>query len=174
METKIYIVIAVFSSIIFLYKLVMLISIGDGADIEMDGDSSGESFELVSLQSIMTFLMSFGWSALAFRSEFELPVRIALPSAVIIAFLFAYLFSLALYKLKKLSSDELSDIIIPVGTVAEVYVSIPVEGNGSGKIKVNYHGQTRYLTAFSDGEALDTSTSVVITKSYPLTVKENN
>lgn len=176
MEYKIYFGIAIVSTVIFLTKLVLLMTVGDGADTEMDfhDDFDGsDSFDLLSVQSVMAFLMSFSWSVLAFRKEFGMEKAQAILVAVAVAFVMAYLFSYALFKLKKLSSEEVGDVQIPEDTVVEVYSNIPKKDKGYGQVKVLHHGKTYYLKAYSEDVEYKTKSLVKVSKSNPLTVKEN-
>lgn len=170
METVL-LIIAGISSAIFGYKLFMLMFIGDGADLnsDIDADGGSDSFDLLSLQSVMTFLMSFSWASLAFIHElgFSIWESVGLGSVVGVLFTVAFMFSL--YKMKKLASPPVSNIIIPIGTICEVYSTIPASGDG--KVKVTHNGQIRYLKAYSEDKEYPTGSVVKVTKSYPLTIK---
>jgi hypothetical protein len=178
MEFNIYWGIAIVSTVVFSIKLILLVTIGDGADMDIDvgidDDMGGsDSFELLSIQSIMSFLMIFSWSVLAFRTDFQMNRLPAISLASALAFIGSYLFSLALYKFKNLSSGEVEPFELPEGTVAEVYSNIPKKDKGYGEIKVNYQGKTHYLKAYSADVEYKTKSIVKVTKSHPLTIKEN-
>lgn len=172
METVL-LIIAGISSAVFGYKLFMLMFVGDGADLNTDVDADGgsDSFDLLSLQSVMTFLMSFSWASLAFIHELGFSLWESVGLGAVVGALFTVAFMLSLYKMKKLASPPVSNVIIPEGTVCEVYSTVPASGVGDGKVKVSHNGQIRYLKAYSEDKEYPTGSIVKVTKSYPLTIK---
>lgn len=179
METNIYLYTAVGATTVFVVKLLMMLFVGDGVDTDLDGDLSddvngAESFELISLQSVMTFLMIFGWTALAFRNEFMMSKAQTILGSSGVGLVGAYLFSLAVFKLKKLTTEEVKALDLKEGMTGEVYSNIPKKNNGYGQVKIKVSGQVRYLNAYSEENEIKTGSTVSITKTNPLTVKKEN
>ncbi len=152
---KVYWIIAVPSTLIFLIQLVMLL-IGGGADtpdFDADGDFPGDhgaGIDIFSVKSIITFLMFFGWTGLAAISKgFDAWWSIGLLSFVVglvMMVLSAWLFWM-LFKLQGSGNVELVDSI---GKVAEVYITIPAKKKSSGKIQIALSGSIRTLDAVTE------------------------
>ena len=63
----------------------------------------------------------------------------------------------------KLSEDNTFKLDNTVGKVGSVYLSIPEERSGSGKVQVSVNGTTHELDAITSGERIPSGNMVKIT-----------
>lgn len=181
META-YIICAVLGGTLLLCQfLLTLLGIGDGHDVDHGdvgghdadaghdvdhgGDPGHEAMALfvsmLSFRTLMAALTFFGIvGIIGCRQEWD-PVFTfgsALFAGALALFLVAWLMK-GLYSLK---SDGTVRIERSVGTPATVYLSIPANKAGVGKIQVPVQGRTMEYLAVTAGEALPTGSKVVV------------
>ena len=95
---KIYYYIALFSTILFVLKLVLFATVGGDTEVAADFNSEVDtdcSFNFISIQSVIAFFMGFGWMGYSALKQFELSQLISFGAAfgvgIIFMFLTAYL-----------------------------------------------------------------------------------
>ncbi len=152
---QIFACIAIPSTLILLIQTVLLLigigGEGDGdADGDLDGDVDGDvddgidggddGLALFSVRGIMSMLAVMGWSAMALL-ETPLPslvsILISVALGVLILFLLAYVMKL-IYKLQNSGNIDLGNA---VGKMAQVYIPIPPNGSGAGKVHLTIQEQ---------------------------------
>ncbi len=166
---------ALVGTILFLIRLVMLLvggaHIGDlhageihvGSAGDHHGDP-GEAFKALSLQSIVAFLMGFGWAGFgAFRgSQLSMMPSIAIGVAGGVGMV--WLLGIMLKGMYDLQSSGNVDIHAAVGQEGDVYLTVPPKGEGRGQVRVTLQERQRIWNAITEGEALPTSTRVRVTR----------
>ncbi|MBE6560731.1 MAG: hypothetical protein E7662_06370 [Ruminococcaceae bacterium] len=151
---RVYALIAVPSTLILIVQTVMLfLGIGvddDGIDltgndqIDTPGDGGADGLALFSVRGIMAMLCVGGWSGLAmYASGVNRPVTIIISLICGTAALFAiaYLMKAAM----KLQSNGVIDLGTAIGKTGRVYIPIPANSQGSGKITLTI--QERFIEA---------------------------
>lgn len=143
---------AVVASVAFCIQTVMLF-IGFDADADFSGgdvDFDADGLNLVSVKTIVCFLLGFGWTGVMLYPEMDDKKIVAL-IAVAVGVVFMMLIALLLKQVLKLSKDNTFTTEHVVDAVAEVYLRIP-GGKEHGKITVSHEGSTHELLAFADEE----------------------
>jgi len=174
--------IALIFTILFLIQFVLsVIGLGVDSDLDvsghLDADLHGDvphdysvdpSFTLFSVRSIIAFFTFFGWvGVIALSSGLGTVLAMVLAvSAGLIAMVFV---AVILYQLIKLSEEGTVNIDEALGKYAEVYIPIPEERTGTGKVMVEFEHRSMELDAITEGHRLATGTTVYILKVY-----ENN
>ena len=154
---KIYWVVALISSVIFVILLIMTLLGGDAEDFDggdvdadIDGDT-GIGFQFLSFKNLMGFLTIFGWSGIASLdggfSKF-LTVVISVCCGLLMMFVMATLF----YFLGKLQSSGTLKLKNALNQVGEVYLTIGANRSKIGKVSVTVQGTLRELEALTDEE----------------------
>ena len=162
-----YWVMAGVASIVFIIQAVMTF-VGFDADTDMDasgGDSDfdSEGFHLISVKTIICFLLGFGWTGVLFWDDIESPWLLAL-LATLIGFAFMSLIAYLLFLVMKLDKDNSFRIEQTIGQKGEVYLTIPAGGNQTGKVMVSVNGSMHELEAkTNDAEKIPTGEMVRIT-----------
>ncbi len=151
---KVYWIIAVPSTIVFLIQLILLFVGGDSdTDIDIDDISleHGAGMDIFSVKSIVSFLMFFGWSGLA-AAEGGLnafgALLISFTAGLIMMLLTAWLFMMLI----RLQANGIMKTETAIGSSGEVYLTIPPKKTGSGKVQIVVQGTLRTLDAVTDAD----------------------
>ncbi len=127
-----------------------------------DTDSAGNvPFELFTLRNFVNFILGLGWGGIALYPHFG-EVGAVVGGAIIGIVLVA----LVLYMFKWLSGMTQSGNLVlsnAIGAQGSVYLTIPAEGKGRGKVHISVQGSLRELDAISKGEAISTGMNVKVT-----------
>lgn len=173
---QIYWILAACSSIIFLIQAIMTF-IGFDADSDVDianapdaipdsGDASfdADGFHLISVKSVICFILGFGWSGVLFWNSIPNRAVLALVAFLVgLAFMAAIAF--LMFQIMKLNRDNTFRVEQVIGLVADVYLRIPASHTESGKIQVSLNGSMHELEAYTDAtEAIPTGAKVRITE----------
>lgn len=157
--------VAMITSIIFLVQ-TLLTFIGsdahDGMSADFDGnlDHVDAPFQLFSLRNLINFLLGFGWTGVAFfESISNKMVLLGLATTVGIGFVF--LFFLLIKQILKLTEDNTFKIENLKGKTGEVYINIPKEKSGRGKILISTNGTNHELDAMTLSHTMIPSSSMV-------------
>ncbi len=175
---------AIVGTVFFLLRMGMLLlggddaldggdagDMGDMGDLDVDVSPEAEplddggtdhAFKIISIQSIGAFLMGAGWAGLgAYRGSgmsLEASLAIAVLGGVVMIWLFLWLMK-GVYDLQ--SSGNVS-IRQTIGLEAEVYVRVPGQRAGSGRVRVVMDDRMRMYTAVTDGDTLERGTKIRI------------
>ncbi len=163
---KIYWAIAIVSSIVFLIQtIVSLIGIGDfETDLDVGGgdgmDSSGFS-DLLSMRNAINFLLGLGWSGVCFYDRISNGFILGLVS-IIFGLAFVAIFIYVFKKMMKLESNGAFDINTAIGKTCDVYLRIPANRAGTGKVQISFNGSVQELDAVTDGEMIPSGSKVTV------------
>jgi|GEM_PF-259641 len=160
-------VLAICGTSVFLGRLVLLMfghHAGDlHADVHLGGQGAdqhadpGEAFKLLSLQSIAAMAMGFGWGGLAALKGSGL----ALPGSLLVAAAcgagMVWLLAVLLKALHDLHSSGNINIVDAVGREGDVYVSVPVAGQGEGQVRITIGTRQRIYNATSADVSIPTN-----------------
>lgn len=155
-------------SLIFLIQTVMTfmgVDSADGAEADFDGDLTGGEapFQLFSLRNLINFLLGFSWTGISFYSSISSPTVLVV-LALIVGCGFVYVFFLIIRQLKKLAEDNSFNIQNAMGKTAEVYLSIPGNKKGAGKVMVSVKGAFHELSAMTENDSIPTGTVVKVVR----------
>ncbi len=147
------------------------IDIIDAPDMDTDVDISAAEaiegtsmFAYFSVKNMIMFFAVFGWIGIVCaRAGFPKfwTALVAVLAGIIAATIFALIFRL-LYKLGE--SGTITSYASTVGTVGKVYLPIPAERGGTGKVQIIVHSSLREIDAITDGDELPTGVQVKVTK----------
>lgn len=159
-------VITIPATVIFLILLALTI-FGSDADVDVDTDvdgdiSDGDSipFQFLSLKNIVAFFAVFGWSGIGFINA-GLPSWLVILIAFICGLLMMLLMASLFYFMSKLAESGTLNMKNAVGKLGEVYLVIPGNRAGIGKVQLNVQGSLRTLDAITD-DAENILTSSII------------
>ena len=163
---KVYWVIAIPSTVLLLIQLILTIIGGDvDADIDtepnIDADVEGDTgFGVFSFKSILGFFTIFAWAGLACIDSglgLFLTFLISGIAGTIMMFLVSYL----MYYLTRMHESGTMVMDNAIDKTGEVYLRIPAERQGVGKVQVNIQGSFRELDALTD-DAIEIPTGSLI------------
>ncbi|GAB5464588.1 MAG: hypothetical protein Kapaf2KO_00240 [Candidatus Kapaibacteriales bacterium] len=158
-------------SLIFIVQFVMAIAgIGDSSDFDTDLDTEFDSesadalsstFDPFTIKNLINFLLGFGWGGISFHSVFGsgiLTIIAAAASGIVFVLAFFYILKM----IHKLSEDNSFSVTKSIDSQGEVYLSIPPEMNGTGKVLVNVNGSMKELKAKTVFEKLTPGTKIKV------------
>jgi membrane protein implicated in regulation of membrane protease activity len=135
----------------------------DATDMPLSGDRSFSALKLFTFQGILAFLASFSWiSILCISGGVEAVIASAVGLAIGVLMMFAVAKLIEL--LMKLSDDGTVDFNNAVGVRAVVYIPIPGDLAGEGKVMAEFQGAEREcdaITALPD--TIPTGAEVIVT-----------
>ena len=122
---------------------------------------TGGAIQLFTIRNMINFLLGIGWGGVCFWNV--IPNRFLLAAvALLCGCLLVTAFLFMFRKLMKLESNGAFDIHEAVGQVATVYIRIPADRSGQGKVQVSFGGSVQELPALTDGEAIPSGAQVRI------------
>lgn len=156
--------VAIPTTIFFLIQTVMtFIGSEVSDDLETDFDGGDTPFQLFSLRNLINFLLGFSWTGITFYSLIENKILLTI-LAVVVGCLFVYLFFLVIRVLMRLAEDNSFQITETIGKTAEVYLPIPQQKSGRGKVLLSIRGTIRELDAMTENERISANSIVKIVK----------
>lgn len=164
---QIFWVIAIPATVIFLVLLAMTIFGGDvsDSDVTTDVDSTladGDSipFQFLSLKNIVAFFTVFGWSGIGFINAGMAPWLVVVLAAIC-GLLMMLAMAALFYFMSKLAENGTLKMKSAVGKLGEVYLVIPGNRGGMGKVQLNVQGSLRTLDAMTDDAAAIPTNSII-------------
>lgn len=182
--------VALGASLIFIIESVMTFigaDAGDTGGIDMDfdtgvdditavyGDSLGSN--LYTFRNFVNFCLGFGWTAILLRQKIE-STGLLIIIAISVG---AALVAIVMYLFKLLSNMQQSGTInvykSAVGCYGRVYLTIPGERSGEGKVQISINNAIREYSAITDGDTIANGKPIKVTEvidSDTLLVEEIN
>lgn len=151
---KIYWIVAIISSMIFLILMIMTFVGGDVEDMsgdidtDVDGDT-GIGFQFLSFKNLMGFFTIFGWVGIAcLDSGMSKVLTIAI--SVVCGLLMMLAMATLFYYLSKLQSSGTLKLINALNQIGEVYLTIGGNRSSIGKVSISVQGTLRELDALTE------------------------
>lgn len=144
---------AFFASLIFLFQTILTL-LGTDASSDIDADFHGDfhsaeaPFELFSFRNLINFLLGFGWTGVAFYGKINETILVIFAAVVGIAFVGIFFFIIK--QILKLQEDNTFNLNNNLGKTAQVYINIPGNKSGSGKVQLSVNGSFHELDAMTE------------------------
>lgn len=169
------------ASLIFVIQTVMtFLGLGDH-DADFDLNTSDGSFDadpsmnLLTFRNLVNFCLGFGWTAVLMHEKIQSNALLIIVS-VIVGIL---LVTVVMWIFKWLSGMQQTGNIdvhkSAVGCEGKVYLTIPGERKGEGKVQITINNAVREYDAVTDGETIPTGKAIKVTEvinDYTLLVEE--
>lgn len=161
--------IAIPVSLIFIIQTIMTFVGGadssDGIDADFDGDLTGTDapFQFFTLRNMINFLLGFSWGGISFYNTISnKPLLIAV--ALGIGVLFILIFFVIIRQVQKLAEDNSFKLTSTLNKTAEVYLAIPGNRSGKGKIMISINGAYHELEAITDKATIPSGSVVKVVR----------
>ncbi len=151
------------SSIAFLVIMVTTFFLGE-VDSDMDSDMDiddqidsdhGQGFHFLTVKNLISFFAIFSWSGLAcINSGFIAAVTISV--SIFCGLVMMTIMATIFYFMSKLKDSGTLNLRNSIGKIGEVYLVIPADRKGFGKVQIKVQGSLRTLNALTDGEEIKT------------------
>ena len=162
--------IAIASSLIFIVETILTFI---GADVEMDTDAEFDiadgSFEgdpsmnLYTFRNLVNFLLGMSWTAILLNNQIASKALLMLIAFAVGALLVTAVMYMFRWLSKMQQSGNINVYKSAVGCYGKVYLTIPAERKGSGKVQININESVREYDALTDSETdLKTGTAIKV------------
>jgi len=160
---KIYWGIAIIASLFFAVQTIISFVGGDVFDdVDFDADSHSDGVShFFSVRNLVNFLLGAGWGGVCFYGSISskaLLMVVAFVCGIVFVMIFFFLIKILL----KLSKDNTFQFEETLGKTADVYIPIPENKSGKGKIQISVRGSFHELDAITAGEKITTSNKVKV------------
>lgn len=160
--------IAIPTSLIFLIQTIITFSgldIADGFDTDFDAHlHDGGDFQFFSLRNLINFLLGFSWTGISFYSTIGDHTWFLIVLSFVVGVLFVLLFFFVIKQVQKLAEDNTFQISNTLNKTAEVYLTIPENKTGKGKILISVNGAFHELEAMTENDRIPSGASVKVIK----------
>ena len=137
-----YYYIALISTVLFILKLIIFTIFGGDTEVETDFNDTFEtdtSFNFISIQSVLAFLMGLGWAGLACVQHWNMRLRFAIIISLVFGFLMMYFSAWLMFCIRKLNHRVKKDYSKCVGLKGRAYTNFAP--NAKGQIEINFNDQ---------------------------------
>lgn len=160
--------VAIPTSIIFIIQTIMTfvgVDSADGLEPDFDGDFDGSDsqFQMFSLRNLINFLLGFSWTGISFYASISNKTILTLVSLAV-GILFVYFFFIIIKQVHKLAENNSFKITSTLNKTAEVYLTIPENKKGKGKILISVNGAFHELDAITEKEKIPSGSLVKVIK----------
>lgn len=130
----------------------------DSGDLDLPTDlddlspSVLDGFHILTMRTIVSFFVAFGWMGVSLAST-ELKTFVSMLIAIAFGLLVMFLVALLMYGIYRLQSDGTADNRNALGAAGTVYLAIPAERGGRGKVNVMLQGAYVERDAVTDEAA---------------------
>ncbi|MGQ0613756.1 MAG: hypothetical protein ACT4PV_08475 [Planctomycetaceae bacterium] len=168
MERNVYVILAVVGATLLLLQVVLqLFGLYGDADLDAGHDGAGADghgsafFGFLSFKALSSFSGIFGLTGLVMLGQSgSRHIRLAVATGAGLAGV--VLVGWMMRGLSKLSASGTVNLENAVGKTASVYLRIPGERSGAGKVTVEIQGRTMEISAITDGSPIATGTRVKV------------
>ncbi|PZX20671.1 hypothetical protein LX69_00092 [Breznakibacter xylanolyticus] len=146
--------IAISSSAIFIIQTIVTfigMDASDGISADFDGslDDGDAPFQLFSFRNLINFFLGFSWSGIAFYQTVE-NKALLITIAVLTGLAFVALFFVIISQIQRFAEDNSFKIEDTLNKTASVYIPIPANKNGHGKVQVSVRGAFHEIDAITN------------------------
>ena len=151
---------AIVSSFVFLVQAILTLLGMDGdSDFDLDASASSDTMDLggglslFSVRSFVNFFVGFGWAGIGFYNLIPQPWLLYVIAAFIGCF-FVWLYFFIRRQTMRLQSDGSINVKKCIGSHCDVYLRIPAENSGTGKVQISINGSIHEYSAVTKGALL--------------------
>lgn len=160
--------IAIPTSLIFVVQAAMTFagmdsSDGLNADFDSNLDHTDAPFQLFSFRNLVHFLLGFSWTGISFFTTIS-NTAILMSLSILVGAIFVAAFFLIITQIQRLAENNSFQIKNTLNLVGTVYLTIPPNKSGKGKVQVSVKGSFHELDAITEKEKLETSAMVRIVR----------
>ena len=151
---QIYWAFAIPSTAIFLIMLILTFAVGDFDDMDGDVDSDidgddGIGFQFFTVKNLVSFFTIFGWIGIG-CIDMGYSETVTMIVSVISGLTMMTLMATIFYMMSKLVEDGSMKTKNAIGKIGEVYIIIPKNNDGFGKVQINIQGAMREMDAMTN------------------------
>ena len=145
--------IAWISTVLFVLKMIMFSVFGGDTEVSSDFTGSMEtetSFDFLSIQSILAFLMGTGWMGVAALTQFKLGLFGSILAGVGFGFMMMFFSAWLMLCIKRLNHKVTRDYYKSIGVIGQAYTGF--SPHSKGQIQIDFDGKLSVEEAFNDND----------------------
>ena len=166
-DVTVYLWLAIVSTLLYLVKLGLDLFVGDSdvptdpTDLDADlGDAAG--FTLISVLSVLAFLMGAGWMGLAGRVSWGFGAVAAGLAAPAFGLAMMFFSAGLMYAVSRMVHMPRYNAKTVLGQTGRVYLTVPAKGAGRGQVEVVVSGRLKVMDAVSAGDEIPAFAPVTV------------
>ena len=151
---KIYWIVALLGSTIFIITLIMTFLGSDADDLDVDAEVDGDTgmgFQFITFKNLVGFFTIFGWSGIA-CIDAGISMSLTIVISIICGLIMMTIMAAMFYYMRKLNDSGTLDFNNAKDAVGEVYLTIGANRSKIGKAHVRIQGSLRELEALTDAK----------------------
>ncbi|WP_425446782.1 hypothetical protein [Dethiothermospora halolimnae] len=155
-----------FSVVFVIQTILTFTGLGGEGDFDIDvdgadGDSMFDSgnFPFFSVRNFVIFFTVFGWSGIVFNSNGASKVLTIIVS-VLLGLITMFIVASIFYFMSKMTESGNMNLNNALFETGDVYLTIPENRSGVGKVHITIQGSLREVDAITDGEKIPTGSTV--------------
>lgn len=160
--------ITLFASLVFVIQTIMTfigMDTDGGMDVDVSADTTADGdsgpFQLFTFRNFINFLLGFGWSIISFEKAIANQFVLILVSAVVGVLLVMAVMAIFRF-MSRMEQSGTIRVANAVGCKGNVYLKIPGEKRGEGKVQISIQGAIREFDALTAGEELETGAPIKV------------
>jgi hypothetical protein len=120
-------------------------------------------FQIFSLRNLINFLLGFSWMGISFYGLISNRF-ILITLSVLVGTSFVFAFFVIMKKIQDLAEDNSFKITETIGKSGDVYLKIPGNKSGKGKIIISVNGSVHELPAMTEHDSIATGAVVKVVR----------
>lgn len=116
------------------------------------------------MRNLINFLLGFSWTGISFYTTIGDNPLLLIGTSFVVGVLFVVLFFLVIKQVQKLAEDNSFKISNTLNKTAEVYLTIPENKKGKGKIMISVNGAFHELEAMTENDRIPSGAVVRVVK----------
>ena len=160
--------ITLFASLVFVIQTIMTfigMDTDGGMDVDVSADTTADGdsgpFQLFTFRNFINFLLGFGWSIISFEKAIVNQFVLILVSAVVGVLLVMAVMAIFRF-MSRMEQSGTINMANAVGCKGNVYLKIPREKRGEGKVQISIQGAIREFDALTAGGELETGAPIKV------------
>ena len=158
--------VAIFTSLTFVVQTVMTFLGMDsdgGMDIDANASVDGHDgpFQLFTFRNFINFFLGTSWALIVFEGTFPNNALWIILSVITGALLVTAVM-LIFWFMSRMEQSGNIDIANAVNCKGNVYLTIPGNKQGEGKVQISINGAVREYNAITNGEGIETGAPVIV------------
>ncbi|UCD24986.1 MAG: hypothetical protein JSW51_03420 [Gemmatimonadota bacterium] len=131
---------------------------------DLDHTDSSSAFKVLSVQSVAAFMMGFGWAGLGGFKGAGWSATVSTLFGLGVGVGMMWILGKGLEAVYRLQSSGTVSINSALGVEGSVYIEIPAQRQGRGRIRLVVDSRERFYNAVTDGDAIESHSRVRVTE----------
>ena len=150
---NVYFYIAIFATAFYILKMLIFAIFGGDTEVHADFNSSFETdhaIDFLSIQSILAFLMGFGWMGLSCMKVWGIRTIYSAIISIVFGLILMFITAYLMFCVKKLNKTVKKDMTKAVDCIGKAYTNFEPNGHGQIEITINKQLSIEEAVNFSD------------------------